>query len=261
MKILLTLSIFMISTLSHAFDHSHEAFTKLLKAHVKMSKDQTSSQVDYKNFKKKELKSYLKDLSALKKEDFKKFSRDQKLSFYINLYNGYTIDWILRHYPVSSIKKTTNFFRSPWKQDFIPLFGDKVTLDHIEHELVRGSKTLGNDARIHFAFNCASVGCPALLNEAWTAEKLEKQLDSAAKNFLKDQSRNRVNLSKKRVEISNIFKWYAEDFESKNYDSIKAFLAQYADAISKNAKEKKLIQSGDFSVSYSGYDWDLNDLR
>lgn len=248
----------MSSTTALSFDQSHKAWTELLKAHVKMSTDNTSSTVDYKNFDKNKLNLYLKTVSSVPKKEFNKFSRDQQLSFLINTYNAYTVKLILNNYPVKSIKKIGSFFSSPWKQNFFKLFGKETHLDQIEHTYTRASKTLGTDARIHFAFNCASIGCPALLDEAFTAEKLSGQLDSASKNFLKDNSRNRVNLSKKRVELSNIFKWYGDDFTDRNYKSLKHFLSTYVDSIAKNEKEKALLKSNDYSISYTGYDWDLN---
>ncbi len=259
-KITTLISILLISSLSMAFDHDHKAFSELLKTHVKMAPDQTSSAVDYKNFNKVSLQKYLDSMSSLKKEEFNTFTNEQQLAFYINTYNAYTIKLILDNYPVASIKKTSYFFSSPWKKKFFKLFGQESYLDQIEHELVRASKTLGTDARIHFAFNCASIGCPALLNTAWNAKTIKSQLDTAAKNFLKDHSRNRVNLENKSVELSNIFKWYKDDFKTRNYKSIKAFLTKYVDAISRNEKEKALILSGEYSVSYSGYDWNLNQL-
>ncbi len=245
--------------LATAFDHEHKDFSKLLTAHIQMSKDKTSSSVDYKNFNKPALNKYLKTVSAVTKKEFSTFSKGQKLSFYINAYNAYTIKLILNNYPVSSIKKIGYFFSSPWKKTFFKLFGKETSLDQIEHSYVRADKKgLGSDARIHFAFNCASIGCPALLNEAWTAEKLPSQLDDAAKGFLKDHSRNRVNLKNKSVEISNIFKWYGDDFTDRNYKSLKDFLSLYVDSIASSDEEKTLVKSGEFSIDYSGYNWSLN---
>lgn len=261
MKLLIIILTMLSASTAFSFDHEHLAFSKLLKTHVKMSADKTSSSVDYKNFNKPELNKYLKTVSSVKAKDFKKFSRDQQLSFFINTYNAYTIKLILDNYPVVSIKKIGYFFSSPWKKTFFKLFGADTSLDQIEHTYVRASKTLGSDARIHFAFNCASIGCPALLNEAWTAPKLNKQLDNAAKGFLSDHSRNRINLEDNSVELSNIFKWYGDDFTNRNYKSLKSFLVVYVDSIATSKKEKALIISKNFSIGYSGYDWDLNKTK
>ncbi len=260
MKILILSFIVLTSSLSLAFDHKHSLFANLLNAHVKMSPNKTSSVVDYKNFNTNQLNKYLKSISSVEKKDFNNFTVKQQLAFYINAYNAYTIKLILDNYPVKSIKKIGTFFSSPWKKKFFKLFKEDSFLNQIEHKFVRASKTLGNDARIHFAFNCASIGCPALLNTPWIAEKLNSQFESAAQNFLKDHSRNRVNIKNKSVQLSNIFKWYGNDFKTKNYKSLKAFLTIYANSIAINEKEKALILSKDYSITFSGYDWNLNSL-
>ena len=247
----------------YAFDHSHKAFDELLSAHVKMSADKTSSRVDYENFNKSSLESYLNAASSLSKTDFNQFNKNQKLAFFINTYNAFTIKLILDKYPVKSIKDTgvrsfSNPLKNPWKMKFFKLFGKKTSLDQIEHVFTRGNKQLNQDPRIHFAFNCAAIGCPALSNTAWVASKIENQFDNAAKGFLKDHSRNRVNVADKTLELNDIFKWYGDDFNRGKYGSLKNFLAEYAEAISQNEKEKTLVLSKLFSITSTGYDWGLN---
>jgi len=246
-----------------AFDHSHKVLDDLLSAHVKMSADKTSSRVDYKNFDKTRLGLYLGAASSLSKKDFNAFTKDQKLAFFINTYNAFTIKLILDNYPVKSIKDTgvrsfSNPLKNPWKMKFFKLFGKKTSLDQIEHVFTRGNKQLNQDPRIHFAFNCAAIGCPALSNSAWQASKIESQFDTAAKGFLKDHSRNRVNVADKTLELNDIFKWYGDDFNRGKYGSLKNFLAEYADAISQNEKEKNFVLSKSFSINSTGYDWNLN---
>lgn len=250
---------------SFAFDHSHKAFSKLLAAHVKMSADRTSSKVDYKNFDKKGLDTYLNSVSAVSKKDFKAFNNDEQLAFFINTYNAFTIKLILDHYPVTSIKDTakrsfSNPLKNPWKVKFFKLFGKKTSLDEIEHEYTRGNDKLNKDPRIHFAFNCASIGCPALLNTAWVSTQLEKQFDQAAISFLKDRSRNKVSLKEGSIKLNNIFKWYGKDFDKKGskYGSLKRFLTAYADSIADNEEERTLVLSSKTPISYTGYDWNLN---
>lgn len=247
---------------AHSFDQSHSKWTGLLQNHVQLNSDNTASQVDYKNFNKKGLNEYLAQISSVTKASFKDFTQLEKLSFFINAYNAFTVKLILDNYPTKSIKDLGGYmpWQTPWKKKIFKLFGGKVSLDEIEHKFVRNTKDLGFDARIHFAFNCASIGCPALLNTAWTANKINKQLDDAAKNFLKDGSRNWVDTKKKSVHLSNIFKWYYSDFTSKNFKSLKDFLKQYATSIAKNEQEIKLVRSGNFDIKYSGYNWGLNSL-
>ena len=259
----LFLSMFVFSS-SWAFDHSHKDFDALLKTHVKMKEDKTSSVVDYKNFDKEALDDYLKKVSAVSKKELKSFDKNQKLSFFINAYNAYTIKLILNNYPLRSIKDTgvrsfSNPLKNPWKMKFFMLLGKKTSLDEIEHRLTRGDDELNQDPRIHFAFNCASIGCPALSNGAWVADSIDEKFDSAAKGFLKDRSRNRIK--QKTVEVSDIFKWYGADFNRGKYASLKDFFVAYAGAISDKDDEKKMILEKDFVIKYSGYDWNLNDYK
>lgn len=257
----LTAGVFSISNAS-ALDHSHKNFSELLSAHVKMSADKTSSTVDYKNFNKKKLETYLSILSKVSKTDFDKFNHKEQLAFLINSYNGFTLKIVLDNSPLKSIKDIGMWpFSTAWKKDFFTLLGQKRTLDELEHKMIRGDKNLNKDPRIHFALNCASIGCPALLDTAWTAESMEQQFDSAAKGFLKDRSRNLTNAKKGRVELNNIFKWYGTDFNSAKYGSLKKFLAQYVDSITDNKKERTLVLSGSFDISYTGYDWSLNQAK
>ena len=148
-----------------------------------------------------------------------------------------TIDLILRHYPVSSIKDIDN----PWKQRFWKL-GDKwYNLDEIEHQIIRKM----GEPRIHFALVCAAVSCPKLYNHAFTAENLESSLGTLTREFLADTSKNKI--AEDRIEISKIFEWFTKDF--KQNGSLIDFLNKYTEVqISDTAKKK-----------YKVYNWDLND--
>ena len=151
----------------------------------------------------------------------------------------------------------------------ITLFGKGTTLNDIEHGFIRGDKKhVGsrnnfNEPRIHFAVNCASIGCPALLNEPFTAAKMEQQLETATKNFLMDSSRNNFNVKTKTWEHSSIFKWYKGDFEKghKGHTSLKKFVQNYVDAATTNPAAKAIINSGNFKTKPhpDGYNWNLND--
>lgn len=168
---------------------------------------------------------------------------------------------------IKSIKQLRKGLTGPWDQKIITLFGQPTSLNDIEHGYIRGQKGyVGkakkfDDPRIHFAVNCASIGCPALLNKAFTASNLETELEKATVNFLKDTSRNGFNSSKKTWEHSSIFKWYKGDFEKglKGYSSLKKFAQKYADAIANNPQEKAQILSGDFKMKARSYDWNIND--
>ena len=158
-----------------------------------------------------QLADYLGQLAAVSSREFQQWSRADRLAFLINTYNAWTVELILTEYPdISSIRDLGSLFRSPWSRRFVSLFGEMVSLDHIEHELIRGPDGF-QEPRIHFAVNCASVGCPALRQEAYVGDRLESQLEDATGRFLADRSRNRLDGDVLRV--SEIFDWYEEDFE------------------------------------------------
>lgn len=245
-----------------ASEFDHGIWDGLLQKHVHMIRDGRASQVDYHAFlqNRQELRSYLSQLSAVKLGEFAAWTKPVQLAFLINAYNAYTIELILTRYPeLDSIKDLGSFFRSPWKKKFVPLLGEIRSLDDIEHGMIR-EKGVYNEPRIHFAVNCASIGCPALLNVAFTGEKLEQQLDAVTRAFLADRSRNRYNAKNGRIEISKIFDWYRADFESGWHDwhSLNQFLAHYADSLADTPEAKKKITAGDVKVTFLDYDWQLN---
>lgn len=227
-----------------AFDHTHKKWEEILSKYT----SKTGNQVlfKYKELKKNmsELDAYLKQLESLKKDEFKKFSPDQKLAFWINAYNAFTVQIIIKNYPVKSIKEIkSGFFSSgPWKKEFIDLMGKKISLDEIEHGTIRVEF---DEPRIHFAVNCASIGCPSLLQESFKASKLEDQLQRVTDNFLTNKSKNYVKGD--TLYLSKIFDWYGDDF-NKKHGSFKKFVIK-----SLNLSQK------DYSVEFNNYDWDLNE--
>lgn len=161
----------MYTLATYAFDHTHSQWQQILSSHVVNKGHQTL--VNYKKIKENPevLNKYLKSLSSVTQLDFKKWSNEQKLCFYINAYNAFTFKLIIDNYPLASIKDLVSFFSSPWKKKFIVLFGKKVHLDYREHDIM-GKEF--NEPRIHFAINCASLGCPPLSGKASIADRLEK---------------------------------------------------------------------------------------
>ena len=182
-----TLVIFLFSINAWSFDFSHKSFDDLLKKIVSYKEAQTL--VDYKSLKNDPtvLNTYLESISKVTEKEFSGWSRADQLAFLINAYNALTLKLIIDHLPVKSIKKIGGFFSSPWKQDFFILFGEKTNLDHIEHGLIRPNY---GEPRIHFAVNCASIGCPNLQSFAFTGALLEQQLQESAKSFLLDKNKN-----------------------------------------------------------------------
>ncbi len=242
------------------FDHS--VWNGLLQNHVQMINHGQASQVDYGGFLQKRavLRTYLSQLSAVNANEFSTWSQPERLAFLINAYNAYTVDLILSRYPkLDSIKDLGSLLQNPWKKSFVPLFGKRLSLDDIEHGMIRKPGDY-NEPRIHFAVNCASIGCPGLLNEAYTGTKLEAQLDMVTRAFLADRSRNRYNAKTGRLEVSEIFDWYREDFERgwKGWRKLDQFFARYADSLTDTPEAKALVMAGGIKIKFLDYDWALN---
>ena len=155
----------------NAFDHS--AWDKLLKENVTVIRGGQVTQVDYDGFlhQRRELQEYLESLSKIQKADFDEWDESKQLAFLINAYNAWTIKLILTRYPkLSSIRQIGLLPISAWRKDIVELFDAKYSLDDIEHGMIRGEGNY-NEPRIHFAVNCAAIGCPALRPEAFVGEK------------------------------------------------------------------------------------------
>ena len=251
------------SAVTTAQEALHQPWQALLTQHVSPINEGHSSQVNYAGMKTDHAKltAYLTALGKIDKQTFEQWPALQQLSFLINAYNAWTVELILSAYPdIKSIKDLGSFFSSPWSKKFIPLLGETRSLDNIEHELIRGDNKYG-DPRIHFAVNCASIGCPALREEAYTAEKLERQLEQQTVRFLSDKTRNRFN--KAEMELSSIFKWYQEDFSLgfRASDSLSAFILLYAESLGLTPEQQALLKAKKMDVDYLPYDWQLNVAR
>lgn len=211
---------------------SEELYDALLRKYVS-----TDGRVNYKAIKSREaeLDQYL---DWLEKQKPSEMSRDGALAFWINAYNAFTIKLITVNYPLSSITDLDG--GNPWDVKRIKLDGRTLSLNQIENEIIRPQF---NEARIHFAVNCAAKSCPPLMNKAWTAEKIEEDLERQTRQFINNNNFNVI--SSNSVKISKIFEWYASDF-----DGIVSFLNRYTNTrIKDNA-----------SIEYLEYDWALNSL-
>ena len=240
------------------FDHS--SWDQLLKAHVLSANGGRSTVVDYQGMAAdhQNLNRYLATLSSVSETQFDQWSTSDQLAFLINAYNAWTVELILTAWPdLESIKDLGGFFSSPWKKEFFTLLGKTRTLDDIEHGLIRGSGRY-NDPRIHFAVNCASVGCPALRTEAHKGDQLDQQLDDQTALFLSDQSRNRVEGND--IKLSSIFKWYREDFEKgwHGFKRLEDFLLVHAADLKLSDSINTKLKSGNADIEFMDYDWRLN---
>ena len=248
---------------AQAFDQQHTAWDRLLARHVRVISAGHASRVDYRGMLADQavLKDYLAGLSALSPTEFAGFTRPQKLAFLINAYNAFTVDLILSRYPdLTSIKDLGSLFTSPWKIKFFVLLGQKHALDDIEQDMIRVPGAF-DDPRIHFALNCASIGCPMLRSEAYVGDRLDAQLDDAAARFLGDRERNRYDPQTGTLEVSKIFDWYGGDFE-RGYHGItsaRGFLAAHAALLTEDQAVRRRIEEQGVPIRYLDYDWQLND--
>jgi hypothetical protein len=264
---LLAAVLLMNSAAVFAFDHQHQMLTQVLSDVVKLSPNKKQTRVDYGLlFKQPEqLNEYLAGLSSVKQSEYALWTSDEKLSFLINAYNGFTLQLINQNYAkfqsgkAESIKDLGSFFSSPWKKSFFILLDKQRSLDDVEHDMIR---VWFDRPRIHAAVVCAAVSCPPLRNEAFVADKLELQLDDQMRQFLSDDQSNTIDVSKNRVKLSSIFKWYAEDFEKgqQGFNSIKDLIYVYQADIANEPQQLTFLQKQDFSIHYLNYDWRLNDI-
>lgn len=248
-----------------AFDHTHSAWTALLQRHVLLQRAGQASQLRYAALaaERPALQRYLAALSAVQATQFSAFTRAQQQAFLINAYNAFTAELVLTRYPaLQSIKDLGGLLSSPWKPAWIPLLGRQLSLDGIEHDLLR-RRGAYDEPRVHFALNCASVGCPMLREEAYVADRLDAQLAQQAKRFMADRTRNRWNAARGRLELSKIFDWYGDDFRQghQGIASLTAFAARYADVLADAPAERERIRSESVEVAFLAYDWALNDAR
>lgn len=218
----------------------NNGYAGLLKKYVK------NGAVNYRGLKDEEavLDKYL---DLIEKTDSKSLSRNEQFAFYINAYNAWTLKLVLGAYPgIKSIKDSGGALKGPWKKEICRIDGKVITLDDLEHAILRPRF---EDPRVHFAICSASKSCPVLISELYRADILNDQLDAAARSFISDPQKNR--LEGNTLYLSSLFKWFADDF---NNDVIGFFL-KYAEG---NLKEKLRSEKDKLTVTYFDYDWSLN---
>ena len=264
-RVFATLALLLCAATAHAFDHSHAAWDALLKKHVVVAASGYASHVDYAGMQadRAALESYLDSLSAVTNAEYQGWTKPQRLAFLINAYNAFTIELILSKFPnLESIKDLGSVFQSPWKREFVSLLGRQRSLDDIEHGMIRAPGAFG-EPRIHVALVCASIGCPMLRNEAYTAERLDAQLDDGLRRFLSDRSRNRFDAASGTLYVSKLFDWYGKDFAQGHagFESLGAVFAKYADRLADTPEVQARIRAGNYRTEFLDYDWRLADTR
>ncbi len=250
------------------FDHS--PYDRVLKQYVH------NGLVDYRGLKAhpEDLHIYLKQLETLDPEIYQHWSRADQIAFWINAYNAITLEGILRHYPIqyggiiarvrfpkSSIRQIDGF----WDTVFIKVMGKDLTLNDIEHKILRGQF---KEPRIHFALVCASLGCPKLASFAFVGDSLEQQLERQARVFIRDPQKVHLDRKKKVLFLSSIFDWYGEDFRpfaaqasgldrySRTERDVVAFVLKYL-----SPEDRMFVQQHQPEIEYLPYDWSLNELK
>lgn len=216
----------------------HQLWNDLLQAHVN-----EQGMVDYEGMQKDSvrLNEYLNSLSTFPL-DRVRMSREGMMAFWINAYNAFTVKLIVDNYPLGSITELNDGDVNPWDRKFILMQGKYISLNHIEHEILRKQF---QEARIHFIINCASISCPKLWNEAITADNLEGIMEEATTAYINNPQENFISPIK--AEISMLFSWFADDF-IQDAGSVKAFINRY----SKVKLGEKAI------IDYKTYNWALN---
>lgn len=248
-QLLFTYIIYSLSVLqAGVIDHS--IYDQLLRKHVN-----SLGQVHYHGFKTDEekLDKYLTLLAKVKNDSV---SNSGLKALYINAYNAFTIKLILNH--LGSIKSIRDI-DNPWDSEVWTIAGETMSLNEIEHRILREKL---KEPRIHFAIVCASVGCPKLWNHAYTADRIDQQLNDAAKRFIHSEKFVKLEVQKGWfgktkivLRISRIFDWFKKDFIN-DAGSVPEFILNYAPEVMRKRISANLNQ---VEIEYLDYDWSLND--
>ena len=227
----------------------HAPWTTFLQRHLRT--DRVPHRLDYGGVSEADrdtLDGYLRTLEATA---VSRHSRDQQFAYWVNLYNAATVKLVLEHYPVKSITKIKSGFFSfgPWDRKLLTVEGQELSLNDIEHRILR---PIFADPRIHYAVNCASIGCPSLASEAFTAARMEELLDAAARRYI--NSPRGAKIDDGELIVSSIYDWFMADFGG-DEAGVLAHLRQYADA-----KLRRQLH-GRTKIDDYAYDWALNDVR
>lgn len=234
-----------------SFDHDHLAWTRQLARFVH------DGRVDYTSWGRDgraELDAYLRTLQGVEPAAYAAWTREQRLAFWIDAYNAYMVVQVLDHQPLRSVREIGFLPFAAFKDGFIPmegLRGAKLSLDDIEHRILR--KEIG-EPLIHFGIVCASKSCPALASEAYRGDAVMGQLETAARRFLADTTKNRLDPDGTTVRLSSIFQWFREDFEKSG--TLARFVARYAPEPMANALARPEVK-----LEFLDYDWTLNGLE
>lgn len=230
----------------------HRAWDRFLQRHVISAPDGVN-RIDYGEIGAADQKALQAYIGRLTTTPVSTLTRNRQKAYWINLYNALTVGLIVDRYPVTSIRKiniSPGFFSvGPWGRKLLTVEGEKISLDDIEHRILR---PIWRDPRVHYALNCASVGCPDLGRRAYLAETLETRLDQAARGFVND--RRGVRLDGGKLYVSSIYEWFKEDFGGNDrgvIDHLRRYAGPDLAAALKNISR----------ITDDDYDWSLNDIK
>ena len=248
-RISLILAMLALSIPARALDVA--LYAQILQRHTREVTDTAGVRVDYRAL--RDEADWNRLLASVENTELDSLrSRAAKIAFWSNAYNILAIETVVRNYPLGSIKDVGSLFRSVWKRDAGKIGTRSVSLDEIEHEILRPM----GEPRIHAAIVCASISCPPLRREPFTEENLETELDEALRTWLADPRKGiRINRENKTVHMSKIFDWFEEDFDAAG--GVIAFVTPYI-AEADRAWLKR--NAADLVVEYLHYDWRLNGL-
>lgn len=229
---------------------SHQAWEELLQKYVVMQ-DNGTAVIRYASFSHEDAEQLNNYVAALEEVTVTRLNRNEQRAYWINLYNAVTAKVVLDHYPVESIKDidiaTNVLANGPWKAKLIGVEGRVLTLDDIEHRILR---PIWQDPRTHYAINCGAISCPNLYEHAFTVETLEKALDRLARAYINNP--RGIEVRDGNVYASKIFKWFESDFGGSE-EAILEHVREFANA---DLREKLIGVSSIFAYRY---DWALND--
>lgn len=229
--------ILLLSAQVFAFDHSHAQFQTVLDKHVKDGRVNYSGLLNDRT----ELDSYVASIGEISFEQYRAFTKSEKLALNINLYNAAAMQFILNHWPVESIQDVGGLFSSPWNMKFVKLFGRNASLGMIEHDILRADF---KEPRIHFAIVGASLGGPTLRSDVYVDTKLTQQLAEQERAFLTGRPKDN-RLENGVLYISPMFKWYKEDFDDN--EGVRTLFQIYFPDVKIDTR-----------IEYTEYDWGLN---
>ena len=227
----------------------HGPWASLLARYVRVASDGVN-RFDYAKVTAEDRALLQRYLDQLANVPISQCNAQQQMAYWINLYNALTVKVILDHFPVQSIRDIDIspglFADGPWGRKLIQIEGEAVSLDDIEHRILR---PIWKDPRVHYALNCASIGCPNLAVTAFSAKDIEQQLDAAAMAFVNHP--RAVAVSGDTATVSSIYEWFKPDFGGDDR-SVLSHLKQYA-----NAQLRTKLQAVT-RIRDHHYDWALN---